>query len=102
MRPSASTGAVLATVGDTGTDVGNYHLHFCVTTAPDRPGYKPFESVPVSFRNYEVSDPLGIIWTDVAQGVPRRNQRLRRKGTQGPAAINASRAPNGLGGGAGG
>jgi hypothetical protein len=97
MRPSASTGTVLATVGDTGTDVGNYHLHFCVTTAPDRPGYKPFESVPVSFRNYEVSDPLGIIWTDVAQGVPRRNQRLRRKGTQGPAAINASAAPNGFG-----
>ena len=36
-RPSASTGAVLATVGDTGTGVGEYHLHFCVTTAPDRP-----------------------------------------------------------------
>ena len=97
MRPSASTGTVLATVGDTGTDVGNYHLHFCVTTAPDRPGYKPFESVPVSFRNYEVSDTLGIIWTDVAQGVPRRNQRLRRQGTQGPAAINTSAAPNGFG-----
>ena len=37
-RPSASTGAVLATMGDTGTGVGDYHLHFCVTTAPDRPG----------------------------------------------------------------
>jgi hypothetical protein len=97
MRPSASTGTVLATVGDTGTDVGNYHLHFCVTTAPDRAGYKPFESVPVSFRNYEVSDTLGIVWTDVAQGVPRRNQRLRRQGTQGPAAINTSAAPNGFG-----
>ena len=58
---------VLAAVGDTGTEVGNYHLHFCVTTAPDRRGYKPFESVPVSFRNYEVSDPLGLVWTDVAR-----------------------------------
>ena len=96
-RPLASTGEVLAAVGDTGTKVGNYHLHFCVTTAPDRPGYKPFESVPVSFRNYEVSDTLGLSWTDVGQGVPRRYQLLRRKGTHGPAAINASAAPNGFG-----
>ena len=96
-RPSASTGEVLATMGDTGANVGAYHLHFCVTTAPDRPGYKPFESVPVSFRNYEMSDKLGFLWTDVAQGVPRAGQLLRRKGTQGSAAINASAAPNGFG-----
>ena len=95
-RPSASTGALLATMGDTGTGVGAYHLHFCVTTAPDRPGYKPFESVPVSFRNYEVST-LGLTWTDVGQGVPRAGQLLRRKGTQGSAAINVSAAPNGFG-----
>jgi LGFP repeat-containing protein len=95
-RPSPSTGAVLATMGDTGTGVGAYHLHFCVTTAPDRPGHKPFESVPVSFRNYEVST-LGLTWTDVSQGVPRAGQLLRRKGTQGSAAINASAAPNGFG-----
>ena len=96
-RPSASTGAVLATMGDTGADVGAYHLHFCVTTAPDRPGYKPFESVPVSFRNYEMREKASFLFTDVAQGVPRVGQQLRRKGTQGPAAINASAAPNGFG-----
>jgi hypothetical protein len=96
-RPSASTGAVLATMGDTGTGVGAYHLHFCVTTAPDRPGYKPFESVPVSFRNYEMREKISIFWTDVAQGVPRAGQQLRRKGTQGSAAINASATPNGSG-----
>ena len=95
-RPTASTGAVLATVGDTGTGLGKYHLHFCVTTAPDRGAYEPFESVPVSFRNYEVLNTF-LSWTDVDQGVPRTGQLLRRKGTQGPAAITASAAPNGYG-----
>jgi len=102
-RPFASTGAVLATVGDTGTGVGNSHLHFCVTTAPDRAeiqpdgsSYKPFESVPVSFRNYEVST-TGSSWTDVAQGVPLAGKFLRRKGTQSAAAITTSAAPNGFG-----
>ena len=33
----------------------------------------------------------------MAQGVPRVGQQLRRKGTQGAAAINASAAPNGFG-----
>ena len=96
-RPSATTGTVLATMGDTGADAGAYHLHFCVTTAPDRPGYKPFESVPVSFRNYNVSDTLGLVWTGVAQGVPRAGQWLRRQGTTGPATINAGVSPNGSG-----
>ena len=84
-------------MGDTGADVGAYHLHFCVTTAPDRPAYKPFESVPVSFRNYEMWENAGFLWTDVAQGVPRAGQLLRRKGTQGPAAINVGASPNGFG-----
>ena len=96
LRPSASTGEVLATVGDTGTDVGNYHLHFCVTTAPDCAGYKPFESVPVSFRNYEMSDRLASSGRS-AERVPRAGQRLRRMGTQGSAAINSSASPNGFG-----
>jgi LGFP repeat len=95
-RPSASTGEALAAVGDTGTGVGNYHLHFCVTTAPDRDAYKPFESVPVSFRNYEASN-FGLLWTPVANGVPRAGQLLRRQGTQGSAAINFAAAPNGFG-----
>ena len=33
----------------------------------------------------------------MAQGVPRAGQQLRRKGTQGSAAINVSAAPNGFG-----
>jgi hypothetical protein len=97
MRASASTGNVLATVGDTGANVGAYHLHFCVTTAPDRSAYGPFESVPVSFRNYEMSDSFGFLWTDVANGVPRVGQRLRRKGTVGSHAVNFGALPNGSG-----
>ena len=96
-RPSASTGEVLAAMGDTGAGVGAYHLHFCVTTAPDRGAYKPFESVPVSFRNYQMSDSFGLLWTAVANGVPRAGQRLRRQGTQGSAAINFGASPNGFG-----
>ena len=96
-RPSASTGVVLAEMGDTGAGVGAYHLHFCVTTAPDRGAYKPFESVPVSFRNYEASDSYGFMWTPVANGVPRAGQMLRRLGTQGSAAINFAASPNGSG-----
>jgi hypothetical protein len=97
MRASASTGDVLAAVGDTGTAVGNDHLHFCVTTAPDRASSGSFESVPVSFRNYEVLNSPGFTWTDVVRGVPRRDQRLRRKGTQSPAAVNLNASPNGSG-----
>ena len=72
-------------------------LHFCVTTAPDRGAYAPFESVPVSFRNYEMSDSFGFLWTDVASGVPRAGQRLRRQGTQGSASINFGAVANGFG-----
>src|SRR5581483_8658210 len=41
------SGETIAEAGDTGTDAGNDHLHYCVTTSPDRQKYKPFESVPV-------------------------------------------------------
>jgi hypothetical protein len=58
---------VLAAMGDTGADVGAYHLHFCVTTAPDR-GYTPFESAPVSFRNYEN---VGQLWLPLDGGGER-------------------------------
>jgi hypothetical protein len=97
MRPSAATGNVLATMGDTGANVGAYHLHFCVTTSPDRSAYAPFESVPVSFRNYDRLDNYGFSWTNVAQGIPRAGQILRRQGTQGAALVNTNAQPNGTG-----
>jgi hypothetical protein len=77
--PVAKSGAVLAEVGDVGAPAGAFHLHFCVTTKPDRDQFGPFESVPVSFRNYSVSTNEGRSWSYVAFGVPRREQWLRRE-----------------------
>ena len=93
--PVAKTGTVLAEVGDTGVAAGAFHLHFCVTTKPDRPQFKSpqsFESVPVAFRNYSFSTDGGNKWTFVAAGVPRDGQWVRRENKGGPTApqINAS------------
>lgn len=86
-RPTPKSGDVLAETGDTGTGVGAYHIHYCVTTAPDRPAYAPFESVPVAFRNYDVSTD-NLSWSPVAVGVPRYGQFVRRKaGGGGPAKV---------------
>ena len=78
-RPVPATGTTLADVGDTGTGVGNYHLHYCVTTTPDRKAYGPFESVPVAFRNYSMSTNNGATWKYVAVGVPHSGQWVRRE-----------------------
>ena len=85
-RPKPQSGAVLAEMGDTGANAGAYHLHFCVTTKPDRPQFKPFESVPVAFRNYSYSPTSGLNWIKVATGVPRQGQWLRRDASQGQGA----------------
>lgn len=87
-RPKAKSGEVLAEMGDTGANAGAYHLHFCVTTKPDRPQYKPFESVPVAFRNYSF-DKNGS-WINVTTGVPKQGQRLRREAAQGSGAAKVN------------
>jgi hypothetical protein len=94
-RPFPSTGKVLAEVGDTGANAGAFHLHFCVTTRPDRDAYKPFESVPVAFRNYSFSTNNGQSWTYVPVGVPRAGQWIRRETAKagqksGPEVTNAA------------
>jgi hypothetical protein len=78
-RPSAKDGNALAHTGDVGAAWGAYHVHYCVTTAPDRPNFAPFESVPVSFRNYSSSDDGGSHWTYHAVGVPKQGELLRRE-----------------------
>lgn len=78
-RPIARSGETLAEVGDVGAPVGAFHLHFCVTTKPDRPQFAPFESVPVAFRNFSVSDNNGRSWMPVIVGVPKRGQWIRRE-----------------------
>ena len=91
-RPVVKSGTVLAEVGDTGTNVGAFHLHFCVTTKPDRKEFAPFESVPIAFRNYSFSLNEGKTWTFVAVGVPKQGQWVSRETRPGPSAplINAA------------
>jgi hypothetical protein len=76
-RVSPGSGRFLGLVGNTGT--GGSHLHFCVTTSPDRPQFAPFESVPVAFRNYSFSTDNGATWTFVPVGVPKSGQWIRRE-----------------------
>jgi LGFP repeat len=90
--PIARSGAVLAEVGDVGAPVGAFHLHFCVTTKPDRPQFAPFESVPVAFRNYSASANEGRSWSFVAAGVPRQGQWVRREARPGPSAPQVNEA----------
>jgi len=86
-RPIPASGAVLARTGDVGAKAGAYHIHYCITTAPDLGAFKPFESVPFAFRNYEVSSDAGKTWTAVAVGVPRTGQWVRRKAAGGAASV---------------
>jgi hypothetical protein len=81
-RPKPKTGVVLAEMGNTGANPGAFHLHFCITTKPDRPQFKPFESVPVAFQNYSFSTNSGNSWTHVSTGIFRVNQWLRRDPNQ--------------------
>jgi hypothetical protein len=90
MRPTPSSGTVLARTGDVGAAAGAYHIHYCITTAPDVQAFKPFESVPFAFRNYEVSNDGGKTWSSVAKGRPRSGQWVRRKGAGAAAEVTAS------------
>lgn len=94
LRPTPSSGAVLAEMSDSGAPTGNYHLHFAVTTKPDRKAFAPFESVPVAFRNYSYSTDSGKTWTKVETGVPQNGHWLRREESTGKGApkVNNSAA----------
>ncbi|HEY0143328.1 MAG TPA: hypothetical protein VGF48_20715 [Thermoanaerobaculia bacterium] len=76
-RPAPGSGRFLGEVGNTGTD--GSHMHFCVTTTPDRGAFAPFESVPVAFRNYSFSTDSGVTWKLVPLGVPKAGQWIRRE-----------------------
>lgn len=77
LRSAPGSGRFLGEVGNTGT--GGSHMHFCVTTTPDRAAFAPFESVPVAFRNYSFSTNGGQSWTFVPVGVPKDEQWVRRE-----------------------
>jgi hypothetical protein len=78
-RPTVKSSQVLAEASDTGTGRGSYHVHYCVTTAPDRKAFGAIESVPVAFQNFSVSPDGGRSWGYVKVGVPRQGWMVRRE-----------------------
>ncbi len=95
-RPTAVGGTVLAETGNVCEDSCGPHLHFSVTTKPDIKTFSPFETLPVSFRNYSVSTDSGKTWTYVPTGTPKTGEWIRREatagGTTGPV-VQSSRTP---------
>ena len=89
LRPVPASGKVMAKTGDVGAGTGAFHIHYCITTAPDRDAAKPFESVPFAFRNYDVSDDGGKTWKAVSVGVPKDGQWVRRNAAGGAAKVTA-------------
>ncbi len=88
-RKTVPSGTVLAKTGDVGAGLGAFHIHYCITTAPDRPQFGPFESVPFAFRNFAISKDK-VNWATVAAGVPRRGDYVRRAFfVGGPATVNS-------------
>ena len=94
MRPQPKSGTPLGEVGDTGTALNNHHMHFCVTTAPDRGAFGSYESVPVAFRNYSVSTDQGKTWTFVPVGVPRSGQWVRRSNARLQSPVRVAGVPH--------
>jgi murein DD-endopeptidase MepM/ murein hydrolase activator NlpD len=70
----------LADVGDTGANVGAYHLHVAATNLGE--GNKnaggAFVTIPAPYSDYEASDDQGQSWHAVVRGIPRQGQWLRR------------------------
>ncbi len=80
LRPVIASGTVISETGDVGVSVpGAYHIHYCITTAPDFEEFGPFESLPFVFRNYDLSKDRGKTWTPVTTGVPRTGDWVRRR-----------------------
>jgi hypothetical protein len=79
-RPVLASGSLLSETGDVGVSKqGAYHIHYCITTAPDFSQFGPFESVPFVFRNYDVSKDGGKTWKAVTTGSPRKGDWVRRR-----------------------
>ena len=73
-------GQHLADVGDTGVNVGGFHLHIAVTNLGE--GHKTqgstFVTIPAPYTNYDASDDGGSTWFHVLRGVPQAGQWIRR------------------------
>jgi hypothetical protein len=64
----------LALVGDTGANVGAFHLHLAATNMPD--GTSGFVTFPVALRDYELRTG-GSSWQSVPLGMPLAGQVIR-------------------------
>ncbi len=76
---TAPGGRVLADTGDVCERGCGAHLHFAVTTKPDIPAFAPFETVPVSFRNFDVQEACAGAWRTVTVGRPKTGQCVRKR-----------------------
>ncbi|HST23573.1 MAG TPA: LamG-like jellyroll fold domain-containing protein, partial [Blastocatellia bacterium] len=80
VNDSVSFEQYLANVGDTGANIGAYHLHIAVTNLGE--GRKndggTFVTIPFPFANYEESNDNGKTWKQVLRGIPRQGQWIRR------------------------
>jgi hypothetical protein len=70
---SVERGQQLALSGDTGTPLGNYHLHFGTVDMLD---LNKFVTFPIAFSNYEVRGANGN-WNLVSRGMPQAGQVVR-------------------------
>ena len=66
-------GRRLGITGDTGANVGAFHVHLAVTDKPDRTS--GFVTFPVAFSDYEIR--TGATWQSVARGIPTAGQVIR-------------------------
>jgi hypothetical protein len=82
-------GQKVALAGDSGTGVGNFHLHFAVSDKPDQTG--GFITIPVAFSDYEQRLADGS-WKAVARGVPKTGDVIRNPAT--PAFASRSIGPD--------
>jgi Peptidase family M23 len=70
-------GRRLGMTGDTGANVGAFHVHLAVTDKPDRTS--GFVTFPVAFSDYEIR--TGATWHSVARGIPTAGQVIRNPPT---------------------
>lgn len=67
-------GQKLGLVGDTGTNVGAFHLHLATTDKTD--GSPGFVTFPVTFSDYQRRDTTNG-WANVQRGMPKRGDVIR-------------------------
>jgi hypothetical protein len=90
----------LADVGDTGAEIGAYHLHIAVTNLGEahKNSGGTFVTIPAAISNYEASIDGGRNWIHFARGIPLQGQWVRRADSM--CALNWTLAGNTTGQGA--